>query len=710
MNGGRQVKVSGPLAADVLLFRRMSGREELGRLFEYDLELLSLDEKIKLQDVLGKPMTVSLLLQDDTVRYFNGYVSQFSYHGRSGGYAVYHATLRPWLWFLTRAADCRIFQNETVPDIIKKVFRDQGFSDLSESFQGGYGPWPYCVQYRETDFNFVSRLIEQEGIYYFFAHEDGKHILKLADSYGAHAPAPGYAQVKYYPPTENVVREEDHVDSWLVTQEIQTGTYALQDFDFEKPRADLAAKSTVKRSHPQASHEIYDYPGEYLTTAEGEAYAKVRIEELQSQYEQVKGTGNARGLGVGMLFKLANHPRPDQNREYLIVSASYHLATAEHESGNGEAGGTDFSVQFTAIDSKQPYRAERLTPKPIVQGPQTAIVVGKAGEEIWTDDYGRVKVQFHWDREGRKKKDEGISCWVRVAQAWAGASWGSIHVPRIGQEVIVEFLEGDPDWPIITGRVYNADQMPPYTLPGNATQSGIKSRSTKGGGPDNFNEFRFEDKKGQEQVFLHAERNQDIEVEKDETHWVGHDRTKKVDNDESTTIGANRTESVGKDESITIGENRTENVGKNESITIGESRTESVGKNESITIGENRTESVGKNESITIGESRTESVGKDESISIAGQRTEDVAKKETVNIGEDRFVTVGKNDSLQVGKKGMIVVGDELTIKVGDASIVMKKNGEISIKGKDITLEGSGKINVKASGDIIMKGSKIKQN
>jgi type VI secretion system secreted protein VgrG len=301
-------------------------------------------------------------------------------------------------------------------------------------------------------------------------------------------------------------------------------------------------------------------------------------------------------------------------------------------------------------------------------------------------------VQFHWDRYG--KADENSSCWVRVAQVWSGKTWGAIHIPRIGQEVIVEFLEGDPDQPIITGRVYNADQMPPYDLPANRTQSGIKSRSSLKGTTDNFNEIRFEDKKGEEQLFIHAEKNQDIEVENDETHTVGHDRTKDVGNDETTTIGKNRTEKVGEDESITIAGNRTESVGKDESISIDGNRTENVGKNESITIGKNR----------------TENVGKDETISIGGNRTEDVAKNEKVTVGEERQHSVGKNDTLEVGKKLGAKAGDEISLQCGDASITLKKNGEIVIKGKDIKLDGSGKVDVKAASDLTLKGSSIKEN
>ena len=405
-----------------------------------------------------------------------------------------------------------------------------------------------------------------------------------------------------------------------------------------------------------------------------------------------------------------------------------------------ESRGAHYACGFASLDSKQQFRPRRLTPCPYVQGPQTAVVVGPAGDEIYTDKYGRVKVQFHWDRFG--KSDEHSSCWMRVAHPWAGKNWGMVAIPRIGQEVIVDFLEGDPEQPIITGRVYNAEQMPTWELPANKTQTGVLTRSSKGGSGANANAIRFEDKKGSEQLWIHAEKNQDIEVENDETHWVGHDRTKTIDNDETThvkhdrtetvdnnetitihgmrtetvdkdetiTIHMNRTETVDKEENITIHGGRTEMVDKEEKITIGGGRTENVSKDESITIGGGRTENVAKDESITISGGRTETVSKDESITISGGRTENVSKDESVTVGGGRTVSIGKDDALTVAKNLVIDAGDSVTIKTGSASITMKKDGTITIKGKDITIDGSGKINVKASSDIVMKGSKILQN
>ncbi len=485
----RAIEVTTPLGEDVLLFHRMTASESLGRLFQFNLDLLSNDPNIDFNRLLGQNVTVKLELPEDETRYFNGFVSRFSQEGSVDDFNAYSMTLHPWLWFLTRTADCRIFQEMTVPDIIKQVFRDHGFTDFEEALSGTYRSWTYCVQYRETDFNFVSRLMEQEGIYYYFRHESNRHMLVLADSVSSHDPFPGYEKIPYFPPDEHLRREEHHIHEWTISQEVQPGVYALTDYDFENPKANLQVKSSIARDHAQAKMEIFDYPGEYTQTNDGDAYVRARIEEIHAEFEQVQGQANARGLAVGSLFELVDYPREDQNQEYLVVSATYELESDAYSSGSSESAEDVYACSFTALSSKQQYRPERTTPKPLVQGPQTAMVVGPSGEEIHTDQYSRVKVQFHWDRYG--KKDQNSSCWVRVAQLWAGTQWGGIHIPRIGQEVIVEFLEGDPDHPIITGRVYNKDNMPPYGLPANATQSGIKSRSSKGGSADNFNELRF---------------------------------------------------------------------------------------------------------------------------------------------------------------------------------------------------------------------------
>ncbi|MFB4369482.1 MULTISPECIES: type VI secretion system Vgr family protein [unclassified Pseudomonas] len=734
----RMAKVNSPLGENALVMERLAGNESLGRLFHYELSLASENSSLKLNALLGKPMGLAVQLADGSDRYFHGIVARCSQTAHRGQFASYQVTLKPWLWLLSRTSDCRIFQSKTVPDIVKQVFRDLGFSDFEDALTRSYREWDYCVQYRETSFDFVSRLMEQEGIYYYFRHEQERHVLVLCDAYGAHSTAPGYGRVPFYP-LDDQMRERDHIHDWHLAHEVQPGSLALNDYDFQRPSARLEVRSSIAREHANADYPLYDYPGEYVQSKDGEQYARNRIEAIQAQYEQIRLKGNARGLGSGHLFSLTDYPRDDQNREYLIVDAEYTITQDLYESGRGSES-FQFDSSLTCIDASQVFRPLPLTVQPIVQGPQTAMVVGPKGEEIWTDQYGRVKVHFYWDRHDQS--NENSSCWIRVSQNWAGKNWGSIQIPRIGQEVIVSFLEGDPDRPIITGRVYNAEQTVPYDLPANATQSGTKSRSSKGGTPANFNEIRMEDKKGEEQLFIHAEKNQDIEVENDETHWVGHDRTKTIDNDETVHVKHDRTETVDNNETITIGVDRTEKVGNNETITIGVNRSEKVGSNETIAIGANRTETVGSDETISIGANRTESVGSNETISIGANRTESVGNNERTTIGADRtalitaneYVLVGadqanmvggneshyvrgernsrvlKDDNLHVGKNFVLKAGDSITLQTGAASITMKKDGTIVIRGKNISIDGSGAINAKAAKNIVMKGQKILQN
>ncbi|MCM5680914.1 type VI secretion system tip protein VgrG [Schlegelella sp. S2-27] len=536
----RVMEISTPLGDDVLLFRSMSANEELGRLFEYRIEVLSERDDVDPDDVLGKNVTVKLELPEGDPRAFDGFVTRFASAGVVGRYHRYLITARPWLWLLTRASDCRIFQQKSVPDIIKEIFDKYPVAAFENRLTGSYGPQEYCVQYRETDFNFVSRLMEQEGIYYFFEHEDGKHTLVLADGPSAHTPYDGYASLPFVPHDRGGRLEQEYVAEWSFSREIQPGAYVLDDFDFTKPSTELRVTTKRERQHAEAAHEVYDYPGRYEQSGDGEHYVRTRLEEQQARHELVHAAGNARGVAAGSLLKLTGHTRADQNREYLIVSTHIVLEYTEYEAM--ESSGSRFHCSFGALPSAEVFRSERLTRKPFVQGPQTAIVVGPGGDEIYTDKYGRVKVQFHWDRLGAQ--DENSSCWVRVSQPWAGKNFGMIAIPRIGQEVVVDFLEGDPDRPMITGRVYNAEQMPPWELPGNMTRTGIVTRSSKGGSASNANELRFEDKKGEEEVFLHAERNLRTTVEVDELRDVGNDRTTDIHGIDRLTVDKSRYEHV----------------------------------------------------------------------------------------------------------------------------------------------------------------------
>ena len=727
-----------PLPHADLRFESMTVAQALSTLESIELLLVADKPDIEAEKLLGHAAGVTLTLRDGGKREFNGIVTRFGLGRSRGRYHQYQATLRPWLWFLTRTADCRIFQDMNVKEIVEKVFADHAaIANFEFKLFRSYRKRVYCVQYRETDFNFIARLLEEEGIYWFFDHAKGAGRLVLTDDTAGLTPAPGAEKLPYFDNTGQAPPNVDYISGWTCSSEVRSGKVALTSYDFERPATSLAVDHALARAHPLDDLEQFDFDGEYTQKADGQQLADCRIEEEQAQFERLAGSTNAHGLAVGHLFHLTRHPRANQNAEHLCVQSSITLTLPAHEA---DSGGEDFQCQFSAMPSRQAFRPERRTPKPFVQGPQTAVVVGPAGEEIYTDKYGRVKVQFHWDRYGLK--NEKSSCWMRVSSPWAGKSFGFVQLPRIGQEVVVDFLEGDPDQPLITGRVYNAEQMPPWQLPANATQSGVLTRSSKGGTYGNANALRFEDKKGAEQLWIHAEKNQDIEVENDETHWVGHDRSKTIDHDETTHVKHDRTETVDNNETITVHVNRTETVGRNESISIGVNRSESVGANESISIGANRSINVGGSETATVALQRTHAVGINETIAIgaaqevaigaaqviavgaaqtvtvgANQTTSvgsnqslTVGKNLTASVGEARSTTVGKDDALKVGKNLVIDAGDSITIKTGSASITMKKDGTVVIKGKDITLEGSGKINVKASSDVVIKGSKVGLN
>jgi type VI secretion system secreted protein VgrG len=763
------ITLRSPLPAADLMFQSMNTTAGLSLLGEMELSLLSPKPDLKAEDLLGRPVTVSVELRDEAKRHFNGHVTRFGLSHHQGRHYLYQATVRPWLWFLTRTSDCRVFQDLNVPDIVKKVFEDHSVANFEFKGFRQYRKRAYCVQYRETDYNFVARLLEEEGIYWYFQHTDTEHKLVLVDSQSAHDAAAGCEELPFFANTDEVPPDTEYVSNCSFSEEVRTGKVVLTSYDFERPSTSLEVEKALQRSYKLSDYEQFDYQGDYVVSADGKQLAEDQLDETQTRYARIRGASNAHGLEAGRLLKMRKHPREAQNAEYLVTATTIHAHLNAYESGSRSG---DYQCDFQAIPSQQQFRPARRTPKPFVQGPQTAVVTGPSGDEIFTDKYGRVKVHFHWDRQG--PKTDKSSCWVRVSHPWAGKNFGAVHIPRIGQEVIVGFLEGDPDQPIITGRVYNAEQMPPWELPANATQSGILTRSSKGGGYGNANAIRFEDKAGSEQVWIHAEKNQDIEVENDETHWVGHDRSKTIDHDETTQVKHDRTETVGNNETISIGVDRTETVGSNEKIGIGANRTETVGANETISIGANRTETVAANETISVGGNRTISVAGSETATVALQRTHAVGVNESIAIGaaqeiaigamqavaigaaqtvsvganqsttvgaaqtlkvgaarsvdvgaalstkvgadESRKVTggrsvdIGKDDALKVGKNLVIDAGDSVSIKTGSASITMKKDGTIVIKGKDIKIEGSGKVNVVASSDVVIKGSKVGLN
>ncbi|HYM75941.1 MAG TPA: type VI secretion system tip protein TssI/VgrG [Candidatus Dormibacteraeota bacterium] len=599
----RLLAIDTPLGKDVLLLQELTGYEGISRLFNYDLNLLAYDnDSISFEDIVGQKVSITMHLPDGTPRYISGFVSRFT-QGETDSrlFTHYHAQVVPWLWFLTRQADCRIFQNLAVPDIISKIFDPFGFKDFRLSLKSSYPQLEYCVQYRETSFNFVSRLMEEFGIFYYFDHTtQGKHTLVLADQSSSLVTCPS-SPVSY--DTEvGGLDDPEVINNWHVGQEVKTGKYTVTDYNFTTPSTSLLANDpTVVSLSASQDLELFDYPGLHTTKDQGDTVAKVRMQEEEAGYMVVSGAGNCRGLMSGYSFELQNHYRSDQNTNYVVTEVRHFGSAGQSYTTAGTSGGETYSNHLTCIPASVTFRPARITPKPFVQGPQPAMVVGKSGEEIWVDKYGRVIVQFYWDRLGQK--NENSSCWIRTSQPWAGGNWGAMWIPRIGQEVLVSFLEGDPDRPIITGRVYNADQMPPYTLPDYQTRSTFMSRSSKGGGSSNYNELRFEDLKGQEQIFMNAEKDMDLRVENDSREFIGANR--------HLIVTANQQEKINADKHLQVVGNHLEKITGNMSMQVTGNQMESVTGNKSLSVTGNQSESVtgnvslsvtqGKNESITMG-------------------------------------------------------------------------------------------------------------
>ena len=610
--------VKSALKADDIQLQSFEGAEELGRPYKFTVELLCSKSDLELDDQLGKPLTVWVELPGGKKRYFTGLVSHIAYAGVRFEQFRYVAEVRPWVWFLGFSSDNRIFQNKSVPDIVAEVFSDHGQS-VKKNLSGSHKAREYCVQYGETDLDFVSRLMEEDGIYYFFEHDkDGKLEMILADSPSSHAVFDQeYAEIEYFPPSEAAVREHDHIDFWEMRHQVETTIARSASYNFDTPKADLAGMAKKDRKHGESKHELYEYGKLYATAKDGEDRSKIRLQEQQSAYQVASGAGDVRGIAAGCIFGLKNCERPDQNAKYLVIRSGYNLVNNDIGMA-GSGGGASFHCYFSAIPEKTQFRSQQITPKARVRGPQTAVVVGPKGEEIYTDKYGRIKVQFHWDRLGAD--DENAGCWIRVSTGIAGQKWGMIAIPRIGQEVIVDFLEGDPDQPIVVGSLYNSANMPPYDLPANMTQSGFKSRSTKEGTAKAFNEIRFEDKEGSEEIYVHAEHNYTRIVENDDVLKVGLD-----DKDKG-----------------------------------------------------------------------------DQTIEIHNDRTA------TLKEGTDSLKVEKGDQKIDVKKKIDIKAGDELKITVGQSSLVMKKDGTITINGKDLKLDFKMNIKGKAAVGLDLKATQVK--
>jgi type VI secretion system secreted protein VgrG len=578
------MNISTPLGEDATVLMEMVAHEALGQLPVFRLTLAAKRGKIKAKELLGKNITVGLEIPGGrALRYFNGYVTQFADAGAcpaswfddgdDGNAYSYVLVMHPWLWFLTRSTNCRIFQNKSVPDIIKAVCGAYPFALLDAgALSASYPAREYICQYRESDFNFLVRLMEHEGIYFSFIHDNGKHTMKLFDTRGTHEPRAGVESISFAEPSPaHAADSVDCITELYVGRALQPGSVALTDYDFMKPKVNLFSTASKKFSHDLDGFEVFDYPGEYITLGDGGNYAQIRLEELHVKHEEMAAAGFLRGIEAGRTFKLMDHPHDELNREYLVTSAMLNVTNNQPGSG-GRAG----SVQcdFNLIDSQTQFRPQRAITKPVVHGQQTAVVVGPAGEEIHVDEHGRVKVQFRWDRYN--KADENSSCWVRVSQPWASKGWGAMFLPRVGHEVLVTFLEGDPDQPMVVGRVHNKEARTPWVLPGEKTRSGFRTRSYKGGA-SNFNELSFDDKQGAEEVFVQAER--------DKVERVKHDSFADIGNERHVTVHKDAFEEVKGDAHLKVVGDQNNEAGGSLSFKVGQDCQAKTGQKFAVDAG-----------------------------------------------------------------------------------------------------------------------------
>ena len=724
---GRDTSVTGPFPEGVLLLETLRGQEALGRPYGFELGLLSREPTLDPDDVLGKPMAVGIKLDTGEDRFFHGIVTAFSKAGTTHLHTRYAATLKPMLSVFGDTHDCRVFNDlsQDALSIVTDVLAQRGLTDIESGTISGqaFREREYCVQFRESDWHFVQRLLEEEGIYYYFRHEANKHTLVLVNSISGHNTVNGYESVAYTPKERQVAGSEEHFWGMRVRRAVYPGRHTVlagYDPTLLRPKQMQFGEEASSALAPGAPFEHYDYPGGLFDLDEAKQEATVRVQAGAVENTIVEVEGNTMGLGVGDLVTLRRGliesaddspfwKEDDFLQQYVIVGVTYSLSINQIETGAAASSDEPFKATYQLLDSHTQFRPQRRTRKPIMGGSQTALVVGPVGEEIWTDEFGRVRVQFDWDRLG--VRNEKSSCWVRVSQVWAGAKWGAIHIPRIGQEVIVEFLDGDPDRPIITGRVYNADNMPPYDLPANQTQSGIKSRSSKGGTANNINELRFEDKKGQEELHMQAEKDMSTLVKHNQTLSVGVDRGIVVGNDEATHIKHNRQTTVDVNDDVIIGGTHDKTVTGAVTQIYGNDHMRKVDGDQLLVAEKNKTEHVKLAYTLTTdvmfqlnqGATSMTFEGTDVTLDSAGMITM-MAGGATMLVDKAGMVTVTSptainllcgGSGLAILPGGIAIAAAAVTAAAGGASKMEMGEKSVIMKSKTVTIEAEDTCSIK---------------
>jgi type VI secretion system secreted protein VgrG len=671
---------------------RFSGHEGISELFHFEVTVAADDATLAPADLVGLPAHLEIDGEDGSTRHVHGMVSRFEFGDAGKKLSLYHVVVVPKVWRLHHRQDCRVFQQLSTPEIAQKVLEGAGLSagdDFRLSLRGAYKKREYCIQYRETDFAFVSRLLEEEGIHYFFEHQADKHVLVLADEPSAHSDIAGDASVKFRAPLGAMAHGE-HVSRFRFSAEVRPGKYTVRDYDFTRPDFVLQGEHEREKDKDLA---IYDYPGVHgVPAGDGTAIAKLRLEERAALREVGEGESACARLASGSTFTLAEHSREALNKSYLVVRVEHRGS----EPSMTDLGGHDearYENRFECVDASVPFHPPLVTPRPTIKGLQSAVVVGPAGEEIHTDAHGRVMVQFHWDRLG--KKDDKASCWVRVSQILAGKSWGAVFLPRVGHEVLVDFLDGDPDRPLVVGSVYHGTNVPPYSLPSEKTKSTIKSNTSPDGG--GFNELRFEDKKGSEELYLHAQKDMLTEVVNDEVRKVGHDETVTIENDLTHTTKHDRKRAVEHDEAIAIKNDRTKKVDHDEIVTIGNDRAEE--------IGNDLTEKVQRNLTLAVGGTSSSEVKGAASAAYKDKLDVTVAKDVTLTADGDLTFTIkGASTEEATGAK-KIKSNDSVTIECGAAKVILSPDGTIKIDGLIVKVTASTELTVQSEGTATLHGS-----
>lgn len=661
--------INTPLGDNAFHVTSVTGSQAMSDMFSFQVDVILMAAGSAVSaSVLGQSVTIRIGLPSSESgaappRLLNGFVVNCGRLSDLSGSPRYRFGIVPWMWFLTRASNCQIFQNKTAPDIISAVYSALGFSAYKSGLQSTYPSLDYCVQYRETYFNFVSRLMEFNGIYYFFTHANGAHTLQMVDTNSACPAIAGSGNLDF-----GISDKFNHsVDLWYVNHEIQPGKFTYGDFNFTTPGQMQTGQVNNSVGAPQGALEMFEFPGGFPDSSTGANIATTRMQEFQSDYEVFSGSTNCWNVEAGHTFTLQNHPIAALNKKYLLTEVAFNASQSvpvedrRSKSESRDAQEFTYAANIKAIDFKQQYRPKRKTPRPSIPGPQTAFVSGQSGKEIYTDSYGRIKVQFHWDRYGQA--DENASCWIRVAQLWAGNGWGSLFIPRVGQEVVVEFLDGDPDRPLITGCVYNAVNTPPYTLPDNATQSGLKTNSSTGG--NGANELKFDDTAGSENIFLHAQF--------DMHHRVKNKHFLSVEKESHTTIGgasyAHHKDALH--------------------ITTDGKHLESIGDDRNLTVT--------GNEMIKVAGTNSNQVTGNVSMKFGANCYQEVAQQNYIK-ADTIILEAATNITLKVGNTTIALDSSGITIACGEFEVDGQSSAKLTVSSTALTLSSSdGKLAVGAS-------------